>query len=72
MKYHWDTIAECVPPDTILEFLRASGFVEVERRVRGGLLSEYVGLKPAGERWARLGAAAQRMASSAGEMPRSP
>jgi demethylmenaquinone methyltransferase/2-methoxy-6-polyprenyl-1,4-benzoquinol methylase len=47
MKYYWDTIAECVPPDTILEVLRASGFVDVERRVRGGLLSEYVGLKPA-------------------------
>ena len=47
MKYYWDTIAECVPPDTILEVLRRSGFVAVERRVRGGLLSEYVGLKPA-------------------------
>jgi len=72
MKYFWDTIAECVPPATILEFLRASGFVEVERRVRGGLLSEYIGLKPARERRDRLGAGAQRMAISAGEMPRSP
>jgi len=72
MKYHWDTIAECVPPVTILEFLRASGFVEVECRVRGGLLSEYIGLKPARERRDRPGAGAQRMAISAGEMPRSP
>ena len=47
MKYHWDTIAECVPPDAILEVLRASGFGAVERRVRGGLLSEYLGAKPA-------------------------
>lgn len=47
MKYYWDTIAECVPPDTILESLRSSGFVAVERRVRGGLLSEYLGMKPA-------------------------
>jgi demethylmenaquinone methyltransferase/2-methoxy-6-polyprenyl-1,4-benzoquinol methylase len=47
MKYYWDTIAECVPPDTILEVLRRSGFAGVERRVRGGLLSEYLGLKPA-------------------------
>jgi demethylmenaquinone methyltransferase/2-methoxy-6-polyprenyl-1,4-benzoquinol methylase len=47
MKYYWDTIAQCVPPDTILSMLRSSGFVGVERRVRGGLLSEYVGLKPA-------------------------
>lgn len=47
MKYYWDTIAECVPPETILAVLRASGFVAVERRVRGGLLSEYMGVKPA-------------------------
>jgi demethylmenaquinone methyltransferase/2-methoxy-6-polyprenyl-1,4-benzoquinol methylase len=47
MKYHWDTIDECVPPDTILDVLRSSGFVSVDRRVRGGLLSEYVGVKPA-------------------------
>jgi demethylmenaquinone methyltransferase/2-methoxy-6-polyprenyl-1,4-benzoquinol methylase len=47
MKYHWDTIAECVPPDTILDVLSASGFVGVERRVRAGFLSEYLGSKPA-------------------------
>ena len=46
MKYYWDTIAECGPPETILAVLRASGFVDVERRVRGGLLSEYIGVKP--------------------------
>jgi demethylmenaquinone methyltransferase/2-methoxy-6-polyprenyl-1,4-benzoquinol methylase len=46
MKYHWDTIDGCVPPDTILDVLRSSGFVSVDRRVRGGLLSEYVGVKP--------------------------
>jgi len=46
MKYHWDTIAECVPPETILEVLRAIGFTPVERRVRGGLFSEYFGVKP--------------------------
>ena len=48
MRYHWDTIAACVPPDTILEVLRVSGFAAVERRVRAGLLSEYLGVKPAG------------------------
>ena len=47
MKYYWDTIAECVSAETILEALRASGFVQVERRVRGGFLSEYTGVKPA-------------------------
>jgi demethylmenaquinone methyltransferase/2-methoxy-6-polyprenyl-1,4-benzoquinol methylase len=47
MEYYWDTIAECVPPDTILTVLRSSGFAGVDRRLRGGLLSEYVGMKPA-------------------------
>jgi len=47
MRYYWDTIAECVPPETILEVLRASGFVGVDRRVRAGVFSEYVGVKPA-------------------------
>jgi len=47
MKYYWETIAQCVPPDRILGVLSSSGFVDVHRRVRGGLLSEYVGLKPA-------------------------
>jgi demethylmenaquinone methyltransferase/2-methoxy-6-polyprenyl-1,4-benzoquinol methylase len=47
MRYYWDTIAECVPPETILSVLQASGFVEVRRRVRAGLFSEYVGAKPA-------------------------
>jgi len=46
MKYYWETIVHCVPPERILGVLRASGFVDVERRVRGGLLSEYVGVKP--------------------------
>ena len=47
-NYYWDTIAQCVPPAEILEILRASGFVDVERRVSRGFLSEYVGIKPAG------------------------
>jgi demethylmenaquinone methyltransferase/2-methoxy-6-polyprenyl-1,4-benzoquinol methylase len=47
MKYHWDTIAECVPPVTILDVLAATGFSDVERRVLGGVLSEYLARKPA-------------------------
>lgn len=47
MKYYWDTMAHCVPPGMILDVLASSGFVGVERRVRGGLLSEYCGQKPA-------------------------
>jgi demethylmenaquinone methyltransferase/2-methoxy-6-polyprenyl-1,4-benzoquinol methylase len=46
MKYYWDTIAACVPAETILAVMRETGFVDVERKVSGGLLSEYVGRKP--------------------------
>jgi len=46
MKYYWDTIDRCVPPETILDALRRNGFVEVERRVFFGFLSEYVAAKP--------------------------
>jgi demethylmenaquinone methyltransferase/2-methoxy-6-polyprenyl-1,4-benzoquinol methylase len=46
MLYHWDTIAACVPAETILGALRAVRFVEVRGRRRGGLLSEYIGQKP--------------------------
>ena len=46
MKYYWDTIDECVPPATILVALRQTGFVEVQHRVVGGCLSEYVAVKP--------------------------
>ena len=38
-------VDSCAPPDTILEILRRVGFVEVERRVFGGLLSEFVARK---------------------------
>lgn len=46
MRYYWATIAECIPPEAILDVLRATGFAGVERRVLVGLLSEYVGVKP--------------------------
>jgi len=46
MNYYWETIVECVPAERILDILRASGFVDVERRSFGGLLTEYVGAKP--------------------------
>ena len=46
MTYYWDTIDECVPPETILAALRQSGFVGVEHRMLGGCLSEYVAVKP--------------------------
>jgi demethylmenaquinone methyltransferase/2-methoxy-6-polyprenyl-1,4-benzoquinol methylase len=47
MKYYWDTIDQCLPPEAILAILRRSGFVDVERRVLFGFLNEYVAAKPA-------------------------
>ncbi|HEY3067862.1 MAG TPA: class I SAM-dependent methyltransferase [Methylomirabilota bacterium] len=46
-RYYWDTIAACVPPPVILDYLTRSGFVDVRRVVFGGCLSEYVGVKAA-------------------------
>jgi len=46
VRYYWDTIAECVPPETILKSLGRSGFAGVDRHVVGGILSEYVATKP--------------------------
>ena len=46
MEYYWDTIAECVPHATILSALRQAGFVDVEHRMFGGCISEYVARKP--------------------------
>jgi demethylmenaquinone methyltransferase/2-methoxy-6-polyprenyl-1,4-benzoquinol methylase len=47
MRYYWDTIAACVPPETVLEALRAAGFAEVDRRVELGIFSEYRARRPA-------------------------
>ena len=45
-QYYWETIDACVPPDTILEVLRRAGFADARRTVFGGILSEYVAVKP--------------------------
>lgn len=42
MRYYWATIAECVPPETIIAALEASGFKQVKRTVSKGILSEYI------------------------------
>ena len=44
-RYYWDTIALCVPPEAILESLQRVGFVDGQRRVFGGLLSEFTAVK---------------------------
>jgi demethylmenaquinone methyltransferase/2-methoxy-6-polyprenyl-1,4-benzoquinol methylase len=46
MRYYWDTIDACVPPREIVEALGRAGFVDVEHRLQGGCLSEYVGVRP--------------------------
>ena len=46
MKFYWDTIDQCVTPETILETLRRSGFVDVGRRLLWGFMSEYRAAKP--------------------------
>ena len=45
MKYYWDTIDRCVPPETIMDVLRRAGFVDVDRRTLFGCLSEYSAAK---------------------------
>jgi demethylmenaquinone methyltransferase / 2-methoxy-6-polyprenyl-1,4-benzoquinol methylase len=46
MRYYWDTIAACVPPDTILRALSEAGFVDVERQVELAIFSAYHARKP--------------------------
>jgi demethylmenaquinone methyltransferase/2-methoxy-6-polyprenyl-1,4-benzoquinol methylase len=46
MRYFWDTIEACVPPERILSAMDAAGFVEVRRTLVIGLFSEYTALKP--------------------------
>jgi demethylmenaquinone methyltransferase / 2-methoxy-6-polyprenyl-1,4-benzoquinol methylase len=41
MRYYWDTIEACVPPQTVIDGIRAAGFVEVSRHVELGIFSEY-------------------------------
>jgi demethylmenaquinone methyltransferase/2-methoxy-6-polyprenyl-1,4-benzoquinol methylase len=46
MEYYWDTIAACVPPETILAALKRAGFKNVRRRTDLGIFSSYLGTKP--------------------------
>jgi demethylmenaquinone methyltransferase / 2-methoxy-6-polyprenyl-1,4-benzoquinol methylase len=42
MSYYWDTIEQCVPPETILDRLRAASFTRVQREVELGIFSMYL------------------------------
>lgn len=46
MVYYWETMDACVPPETVLQALRATGLAGVERIKLLGLFSEYVATKP--------------------------
>ncbi len=46
MRYYWDTIAACVPPDTILAAIGAAGFADAHRCVDLGIFSAYRARKP--------------------------
>jgi demethylmenaquinone methyltransferase / 2-methoxy-6-polyprenyl-1,4-benzoquinol methylase len=45
MKYYWETMDACVPPETVLRALADSGLTDVKRRVEIGLFSEYTAVK---------------------------
>lgn len=47
MKFYWATIAECVPPQSIMTALAGSGLSEVNRHQMGGVLNDYFARKPA-------------------------
>lgn len=47
MRYYWDTIEACVPPDEVMAALRAAGFTQVQRYVELGIFSEYTGIATA-------------------------
>ena len=41
MRYYWETIEACVPPEEVISSLQNSGFQEVERKVELGVFSAY-------------------------------
>src|SRR5262249_50984773 len=46
MKFYWDTVDQCVTPETIMKALGRSGFVDVERLRLWGFMSEYRAARP--------------------------
>jgi demethylmenaquinone methyltransferase/2-methoxy-6-polyprenyl-1,4-benzoquinol methylase len=49
-RYYWDTIETCVAPHVIVDALQRAGFTGMNRRVFGGVLSEYTAFGPFAER----------------------
>jgi demethylmenaquinone methyltransferase/2-methoxy-6-polyprenyl-1,4-benzoquinol methylase len=46
MRYYWDTIENCVPPETILAALRASGLQDVSCVTEFGVFKTYTAARP--------------------------
>lgn len=46
MRYYWDTIEQCVPPDVIVNALKETDLIDSKRAVVLGIFSEYTGIKP--------------------------
>jgi demethylmenaquinone methyltransferase/2-methoxy-6-polyprenyl-1,4-benzoquinol methylase len=47
MDYYWDTVEQCVPPETIVDAMRGAGFEQVRYRVVvPGAFCEYTGVRP--------------------------
>jgi demethylmenaquinone methyltransferase/2-methoxy-6-polyprenyl-1,4-benzoquinol methylase len=41
MRYYWDTIEQCVPPEAILRAMATAGLEKPERVISGGIFSEF-------------------------------
>ena len=46
MRYYWETIENCVPPDVILEAMRVGGFTEPRCQTELDIFRSYVARKP--------------------------
>ena len=46
MRFYWDTIEACVPPQTIMSAIANARFENVTRHVELGIFSEYRARKP--------------------------
>ncbi len=44
--YFWDTVENCVPPETVQSVLSDTGFDAINRNVALGMFSEYSAIKP--------------------------
>jgi demethylmenaquinone methyltransferase/2-methoxy-6-polyprenyl-1,4-benzoquinol methylase len=46
MRYYWDTVANCVRPEVVLEALCRAGFENVRRHGTAPVLAEYLATRP--------------------------